>query len=40
MMTIVVTAAKGNSAGFRFLDIEQKTDTQKLVYSKWLGGKK
>jgi predicted metalloprotease with PDZ domain len=40
MMTIVVTAARGNSAGFRFLDIEQKTETQKLVYSKWLGGKK
>jgi predicted metalloprotease with PDZ domain len=40
IMNIVVTAAKSNSEGFRFLEIEKTDETQRLILSKWLGGKK
>ncbi len=40
MMTIVVTAAGGNAVGFRFLSVDNMSNTQNAVNKKWLGGKK
>lgn len=40
MMTIVVTASGGNSVGFRFLSVDNMSNTQNAVNKKWLGGKK